>query len=422
MRPGALAADVGCFAALAIACVWQLHDLERVLDLARWDEADYLRGGVSLLARGLPDAEWGPLHTVWYFAVSRLQPDRVALYYLSYRLLIVLPTLTIYVAGRRVGGSPIVSVALALLFAGSMAPHVVPRATLLAVLVVLVAIAAAARAASFASFALAAAISLCLASFARPELFVAFAIVSAAFAASLLRKAARSAGSRRRSLFLAGGWAASVAVLVAVFGNPVGNGSNRRFYAFCQHFAVAEVQRAQLDIDPWGQCDVVLHRVFGSATSLGDAARANPAAFFTHLRENASAYPDASLALFEGGFGGAPRERWQEWMCLFLLATLAAAAVRMRRSWRRAVRAPETGRTALVAFAVLVPTIASAILIHPREHYLVMQGVLVPLVLVALTGRAARGSSDGPTPAGRPALAIAAAASIAAASPALAPL
>ncbi|MFL5376481.1 MAG: hypothetical protein ACJ787_01105, partial [Myxococcales bacterium] len=146
MRPGALAADVACFAALAIACVWQLHDLERVLDLARWDEADYLRGGVSLLARGLPDAEWGPLHTVWYFAVSRLQPDRVALYYLSYRLLIVLPTLAIYVAGRRVGGSPIVSVALALLFAGSMAPHVVPRATLLAVLVVLVAIAAAARA------------------------------------------------------------------------------------------------------------------------------------------------------------------------------------------------------------------------------------------------------------------------------------
>ncbi|MFL5247599.1 MAG: hypothetical protein ACJ79V_07210 [Myxococcales bacterium] len=411
-----------CFAALAIACVWQLHDLDRVLDLARWDEADYLRGGVSLLARGLPDAEWGPLHTVWYFAVSRLQPDRVALYYLSYRLLIVLPTLAIYVAGRRVGGSPIVSVALALLFAGSMAPHVVPRATLLAVLVVLVAIAAAARAASFASFALAAAISLCLASFARPELFVAFAIVSAAFAASLLRKGARSAEGRRRSLFLAGGWAAGVAVLLGVFGNPFGNGSNRRFYAFCQHFAVAEVQRAQLDIDPWGQCDVVLHRVFGSATSLGDAARANPAAFFTHLRENASAYPGASLALFESGFGGAPRERWQEWMCLFLLATLAAAAVRMRRSWRRAVRAPETGRTALVALAVLVPTIASAILIQPRDHYLVMQGVLVPLVFVALTGRAARGSSDGPAPAGRPALAIAAAASIAAASPALAPL
>ncbi|MFL5391835.1 MAG: hypothetical protein ACJ79G_03255 [Myxococcales bacterium] len=422
MRPGALAADVAWFAALAIACVWQLHDLERVLDLARWDEADYLRGGVSLLARGLPDAEWGPLHTVWYFAVSRLQPDRVALYYLSYRLLIVLPTLAIYVAGRRVGGSPIVSVALALLFAGSMAPHVVPRATLLAVLVVLVAIAAAARAASCASFALAAAISLCLASFARPELFVAFAIVSAAFAASLLRKAARSAEGRRRSLFLAGGWAASVAVLVAVFGNPFGNGSNRRFYAFCQHFAVAEVQRAQLDIDPWGQCDVVVHRVFGSATSLGDAARANPDAFFTHLRENASAYPGASLALFESGFGGAPRERWQGWMCLFLVATLAAAAVRMRRSWRRAVRAPETGRTALVALAVLVPTIASAILIHPRDHYLVMQGVLVPLVFVALTGRAARGSSDGPAPAGRPALAIAAAASIAAASPALAPL
>src|SRR3954467_2828421 len=153
--------------------------------------------------------------------------------------------------------------------------------------------------------------------------------------------------------------------------------------------------------------------------SLGDAARANPAAFFTHLRNNASAYPGASIALFESGFGGAPRERW---MCLFLVATLAAAAVRMCRSWRRAVRAPETGRAALVALAVLVPTIAWAILIQPRDHYLVMQGVLGPLVFVALTGRAARGSSYGPAPAGRPALAIAAAASIAAASPALAPL
>ena len=75
----AVAVDLACAGALLIACAWQLHDLERVLDLAPWDEADYLRRGLVIPMRGLPPAEWGPLYALWYFLLSRAQPDRIAL-------------------------------------------------------------------------------------------------------------------------------------------------------------------------------------------------------------------------------------------------------------------------------------------------------------------------------------------------------
>ena len=275
--------DAACLAALALACAAQLAHLERVLDLAPWDEADYLRAGLGLLSHGLPDPEWGPLYALWYFALSPLAADPVALYELSYRLLVVLPALALYACARRLGAPAGPALCGALLFAVSMAPHVLPRPTLLALLLVLASLAAAARLRSSEAACATLGLALLLASWARPELFVAFLGVSAVLLVLLARRLLRPAG-RARALLLGAAYGALALGLAALLGNPFGNTSNRRLFAFCQHFALGEVQRAALALDPWGQCEEVMRRSFGEVHSVGEAARRNPDAFRAHLK------------------------------------------------------------------------------------------------------------------------------------------
>jgi hypothetical protein len=398
----AIAVELACLAALAIACAWQLHDLERVLDLASWDEADYLRRGLAIPDRGLPQAEWGPLYAIWYFLLSRAQPDRIALFYLSYRSLVALPTFALFACARRLGVSPGIALLVGSLFLLSGAPHVMPRPTLLALLIVLLALGAAARIrGSDAAYAVMG-LALLVAAFARPELFTSFLIVSAAVAAALLSRLRRGRGERGRSAGIATSYVAAALAMIAAFGNPLGRQDSRRLYAFCQHFAVGEVKRHGLAIEPWGQCEAVMRRAFGEVKSVGEAARRNPSTFLAHLADNLRQYPDESAAVILRGFGGArvdegawTSRRAGHLAAFALLLGWWVWAVARGSSWMAAAaRSPRISRAGVVVAAVLVPSIASAILIQPRSHYLVLQGVLVPLFVVAWSsvgrGRAAR--------------------------------
>ncbi|HZA50201.1 MAG TPA: hypothetical protein VE549_05635 [Myxococcaceae bacterium] len=379
-----------CIGALAVACAWQLHDLERVLDLGLWDEADYLRRGLALLNRGLAPAEWGPLYSLWYFALSRLQPDPIALYYLSYRLLVAVPTFAVYACARRLGVSPAIALLGAVLFLISGAPHVMPRPTLLALAIVLIALAAAVRVGATESFYAAMGVALLLAAFARPELFLSFLAASGAWVVAMVLRARASDGWARPARV--GAWyAAGSLALVGVFGNPFGNQDDRRMYAFCQHFADGEVKRSGLAIDPWAQCEAAVQRAFGEVDSIADAGRRNPAAFGRHVTYNLREYPRASATLFLPAFGKA-REGTEPWefgslahgVALLLVGVWVAwALVRGGVELVESARSPQVRRAAFVLAAILAPSAASAILIQPRSHYLVLQGVLIPLVAAA---------------------------------------
>lgn len=400
----AVGTDALCLLALGVVCAVRLSTLEGALDLPPWDEADYLRRGLRLFSAGaggrLPDPEWGPLYSVWYFALARLTATPVALFYLSYRVLIVLPAFAVYVCTRRVGAPAGVALAGALLFVLSSAAHILPRPSLLALVLLLAAFAAAARSRRFDLFALILALAALLASYARPEMFVSFAVASSGWAAALAMRARREVGAWRAAAFQVLTWAGAVGLLVAVMGNPMGNTSNRRLYAFCQHYALGEVTRSSLPFNPWGQCDAVMERSFGDVQSVGEAARANPTAFARHLTDNLVRYPLISLAVYGRSFAEGRGIHAGPWTARRLLQVVAVGTLmlwllvalwRSRGGWLLdRLRAPSVLRAGLFLLAVLIPTALSAVLIHPREHYLVAQGMVIPLfaaaVLVSVQG------------------------------------
>ncbi|MBZ4422842.1 hypothetical protein [Myxococcus sp. RHSTA-1-4] len=390
-----------CLAALVLASVKLGRGVEGVSDLGLWDEADYLHRAQLLPVRGLPDPEWGPLYSVWYFVLARVWPDPVDLYYGNARLLLLLTTVAGYVFLRRVSARPWLALAGAAAYLLSMAPHVLPRPTLLALLVILAALIAASRVRSPVAASALVGLGLLVASFARPEYFLSFLLMSALLGGLLARGMWRAPARWPRTVGAGAAYGLMALALVAVMGNPFGNTSNRRFYAFCQHFADNYVRRTGFPVNPWGECGTVIRTVFGDVDTLGEAARAHPREFLAHLGQNLRRYPLESLRMFARGYGGVSplpgRGPWrrEEVGHLLLLALavglpLGTLAVNGRRL-SRATRRPRVVRVLVAACAVLLPVALSVVLIQPRQHYLVLQGLMALAVLAALASSVARG-------------------------------
>ncbi len=81
------------------------------IDLPMGDEADYLFEGVTLdgeLGHGVGQllADWSPFYSLWYHALAKVSPDRVALYYLNYRLTGALLVMFLFLVLERWGAHP----------------------------------------------------------------------------------------------------------------------------------------------------------------------------------------------------------------------------------------------------------------------------------------------------------------------------
>ncbi|HLL05037.1 MAG TPA: hypothetical protein VK539_30910 [Myxococcaceae bacterium] len=405
-----LAMDGVCLAVLVFACVKQVHGIDQVLDLTLWDESDYLHQGRLLPALGLLPAEWGPLYPLWYFALSAVWPDPMALHDGNYRLLILLTAVAGYVLLRRVGVQPWLALAGISVYVLSGAPHILPRPTLLALLVILAALSVASLLRAPEDFCAVVGAGLLVASFARPEYFLSFLLGSGLLALLLARRLWRERSRLWRGLATAGAYGLFTLLLVSMLGNPFGNTSNRRFYAFCQHFAVNYVQRTGFEADPWGECPKVIQVAFGEVDTVGSAARANPDAFLMHLGMNLKQYPMTFLSLFLQEYGGTwpffsarrwpptPREllEYAGHLLLLMVALSPLVLVLNRRKHLLAALAqPQVWRTGGVLLVVLLPIALSAVLIAPRTHYLVPQGVL-GLTFLAVLGSTLAQSSGAP--------------------------
>ena len=398
-RLPALVAEGVCLVALVLACVKLGRGVEGVIDLGLWDEADYLHRAQLLPERGLPDPEWGPLYSLWYFALSRVWPDPVAVYYANSRLLLLLTSVAGYAFLRRVGARPWLALAGASVYLLSMAPHVLPRPTLLAVLIILAALVSASAARSAEGACVRVGLGLLIASFARPEYFLSFLLVSGLLAGLLFRGLWKERARWPRAVRTGAVYGLGGLALVAVMGNPFGNTSNRRFYAFCQHFADNYVRRTGMPVNPWGQCDEVIHAVFGDVDTLGAAARANPGEFLTHLTQNVRRYPLESLKLFATGYGGSSplpgRKPWTREQAGHLLLLGVAVGFPLgllawnRRRFSQALRSRRAVGALTATCVVLLPVLLSVVLIQPRQHYLVLQGLMMLAVLAALASSSA---------------------------------
>jgi hypothetical protein len=228
---------------------------------------------------------------------------------------------------------------------------------------------------SFLWTSLAALIGGLLASYARPEYFLAYVLFSSAFVLVLfLQRTTILARSHLTALLVFGIFSA---LLLGVAGLPVGN---RSMMAFGQHFSFNWVAWSGSNLNPWTNWEEILSRNFGSANGIPEAFLHNPSAFLAHITENFRKLLSTSSTLVLPTIF--PAYRLSKIIAAFLIISLFVAYSSNVRN-----NLVERKRPLAVIGLFLLPALASAIVIYPRDHYLFLMSVLMVIFTAVLLAR-----------------------------------
>lgn len=377
-------------AALAVKAVW---GIERVRDVFLNDETVYMASGLRLLVpgfpndrHGLPAASWSPLYACWYFLLHLAVRDPVHLYYASWSLIVVATSVALFVLARALGAPRPVALLTVFALGASNFFDAWPYPPDFAVLMLCLGALAALRTRDARGAYGWLVVTFTLCTFVRPEFALGTALVALLYARSLavgLRAGELRARSALRNAAVV---AAPAIVLVALFGSPLDGG--RAFFAWGQHYALEQVTRHHLDVDPWLNWWPFVVHDFGPVTTVSAALRANPSAFFEHVAYNVRSLPDDVIDTVRPALVSSHAVSNAFVAVLGLGAAVGAVGLWLCRrdkggnsAWCR-VRV-----VGAVWLALLCETMPSALVIHARMHYL-LPIVAVSAVLLAAGWRA----------------------------------
>jgi len=344
--------------------------LEEVLDIGLRDESAYLWRGVRSEVYEFPPASKAPLYSTWYYVLSFLQPDRVELYYLNYKILNLLPSLLFYGFLRAGQANSLVALAAACLIVtcqGNLQTWPKVSHFALSILFAGLALASLFKKPSviFGTVSLAALAT----SYVRPEYFVAFLLSTFACFTIALR-------AKRRRDYITPSAVVTTAVLVLIIhGFPMGGEGGRRFVAFQQHFSLNWVNWTSSELNPWSDSGQIIRDCFGDAHSATQCALRNPALVLKHILANTKSLPSSAADLFlcpSQRYGG---NLWYSKLPNFYFLALLAFAMltigrfsfsRVRSVWRSTMHM--TGATVILLTSPLV----ASLLIYPRDHHLLL--------------------------------------------------
>jgi hypothetical protein len=344
------------------------HGIASVRDLGIGDEASYMQAGSRIPEHGLPEAQASPLYSLWYYGLSLLQPDRVQLYYLSWRLLTFLLAASLFVLLRCLGATRALALLAAFLLLTSQFVDIWPYPSHLATVLLALGAALAVRLRSGPWSLAVLGITLLLATYIRPELTVAcllFGVVGLAAVAWVLLRRANRWHQLLGPVLLVG---LAVFGLVQGIGNPLAGG--RSFAAFIQQFGRNYASAYGFDGDPCVHWETVAREHFGSAQTLAEAWRANPHAVLWNCSVNARRIPLVFVDCLTPNLQLRPVT--QRWVYLLLLLAGGLGLVGLVNRLRQRGEAVDRRGSLLVLLLfglLLVPVTASALIIRPNPHY-----------------------------------------------------
>lgn len=362
--------------------------LENTLDIGLSDESSYLYNGVTLWSTGLPHPSWAPLYSLWYFLISLLEPNRVTLYYLNYKLTIILLPILTYVVLRKHAVSIPVSLIISWLLLVSRANALTwPRVSHFALLLILVTFLLIGHKRSLLWSSLFASMGALLVSYVRPEYFVTYVLSTLLFVILFIRNYKKL---DKQHLFGSIAYGLCSILVLGAFGLPITG--ERGMVAFGQHFSLNWVYWNGSDMNAWINWREITSRNFGSAHSIQEAFAQNPSAFLKHIAynllnfsrytpkllfpENLTEIPAIVVALLSIGLLIAYL------LIVHLSNTYYNRLLILISSFRKNLQK----YTSLLLFVglFLLPTSVTIIIIYPRDHYLLVFALLIIMTTAIL--------------------------------------
>ena len=330
---------------------------------------------IGAILRGPP--AWGPLYGLWLKPFVALLGDPLAVFAANLCALSIALSTAIYVHLLLLTRRPAVGVAVALLFLISDANvPLAGKVSGFALLVMLCGWSVAALVPAGARRTSVAAAAVLLASYARPELYPAAMIL---WLVALWQTRAGEGWSAAiwPGVALTGALAIAAAVGMPMFSPSSGDG--RLLDAFREHFP----RNWSVWHGQWRYYQAVWEQEFGDADSLLAAVRANPIAIAHHIADNlmntvralfADAFRHHPLLAAPENARGVAIEGWLIGAVVYGALALVAARATLRRDMLA-----RYGDALLSYAAVSSLCLLAAIVIYPREHYLVIPSVLALL-------------------------------------------
>ncbi|HRF79349.1 MAG TPA: hypothetical protein PL070_04610 [Flavobacteriales bacterium] len=356
------------FFSLCLVVAW--YHTQR-MDIGLYDETAYLQRGAKIDTIGLPTADMAPLYSLWYRFLQLLIGDPVQRYFANQFITVALLPIGTYLLLLQLGTTQRASfiTSIFLLFSTLNVLNW-PRVSVFAMLVLLTGLLLALRSrdrdrqwASVVS-----AIAVCV--FIRPEFALSLGCAFLLWLADLAR--------RRKSLNLAA-WmpvaftGAFALLLFLALGDPFANG--RSMVAFGQHYALNVAETTDSTTDPWTNWEAIARKDLGTTASVSQALRNAPEKIVWHLGTNLrnTAATLARMLLPAGA-------RVSRMAMLLILIMVGAVAI---LAWKGADRTWRSHGFFVVASAVIcLPAVLSAIIIYPRQHYLIFPVSLLIILFV----------------------------------------
>ena len=369
----------------ALGTCYALH-ITAHLDLGLYDETAYLQRGLDIPTRGLPSADMAPVYALWYWMLSLFTNDPSTLYFTNYGVTMVLFPLMFFGFLRGAGTGRAASLIVAL----CMIPTTLnvqnwPRVSIVALIILLAAIWAGSRIRDRdRSFAATILITL-IATFLRPEFLLSVVLLLCIWLYVFIRGRTRPTAGQGVTVLVT---LICMGLLFWCFGDPLAKG--RSMIAFGQHYALNWVKANGSGLDPWTNWEQIVASDLGHAQTFSQAFVNAPGKVLWHIGMNVSGVLSgaAKLVLPAGTRAGR--------FTIPLLAITLLVILLLNKNTLR-LRLTLLKRPIAMILAMSAPPLASVLLIHPREHYLLFPVCFfLALLIAAAYPRAARTSFSWP--------------------------
>ncbi len=353
-------------------------------DILFWDEANYMNAGKEIPQKF--NRAWGPSYSIWYKFLSFFQSDSIELYYLNYRLMAVLPAITLFIFLAISNVRLWVSLALALffIFADINLP-VWPKISHFCIFAFLTGMIVARYIPyhlvkiSFVSL-----VALFI-SYSRPEFYLTYMAVLALWAGALFVPYFRN----KRAIYFSVGLIFLGFLVQLKLKNPLFNfQGDRSAIAFAQHFMLNYFSWENIDQDFWITWMPYYEELFQNAASLKEAYLANSKLFNIHLVTNLQNYltqgfylfsdamlPDKMISISHQGrviillLGG---------LLMIFVASFDKVLESILNNFSRNML------TIVLLMFFVGPTIISCFVIYPRNHYMIFHYIFI-LFIISIT-------------------------------------
>lgn len=375
--------DIAAFITLTAVLIKLVSNLLNYLDVLFLDDSFYLMAGVRFFE--LPYKAFGQLYRFRFWLMHLWENDLVNLYYLNYKVSLFVTPLLLYIFLRRIKLAVLPAFFLAFFFAVSPI-HVTtwPRVSHMCIEILLLSMVISTFIKSnFHKLFLFSLTALAL-SYIRNEFFMSFAFLTGILIIWGIVRAFRV----KDFLFIPFTIiTCALFILISYkFGNPMaGDGAGRAVIAFGQHFAYNYVSWNNLDEPFWITWIDIMQKVFGDTVDFKTAFGQNKEILFKHLISNftnffhiqfqnlADLLLPNSIINFSSGIK-------------LIIAGAAGGFVFYRyknADAKKEIKESSLTFTFFVLSIILLPTFIASFLIYPRDHYLVMQ-VLLIILLIAI--------------------------------------